>query len=294
MNLKEIKIFQHLARSLHFGRTAEAHHLSPSALSRTIQRLEQDCGCALLVRNNRNVKLTDAGQKVLQFADKCLFDWQTLKQDLDKNGQILQGSIRIYCSVTASFSHLPSLLEQFHTNFPQVQTHIQTGDPGLSIERVLKQDVDAAIAVRTPDFPKELNFSLLDTIPLVMIAPSHSSIKSVETIDWLSQPVILPDVGPSKRLVNGWFSKHGIKPNVYASIGGNEAIVSMVALGCGVAIVPDVVVENSFARQKVHRLPMDDIEPFKLGICVLARRYKEPIVEALMSSIPTTSGVTVE
>jgi LysR family positive regulator for ilvC len=290
MNLKELKIFQHLARSLHFGRTADMHHLSPSALSRTIQRLEQDCGCALLVRNNRSVKLTDAGQRVLQFADKYLTDWQALKQDLDKNSQVLQGSMRLYCSVTASFSHLPSLLEQFHTNFPQVQTHIQTGDPGLSIEHVLKQDVDVAIAVRTPDLPKELNFSLLDTLPLVMIAPSHSTIRSLDAIDWESQPVILPDVGPSKHLVNGWFNKHGIKPNVYASIGGNEAIVSMVALDCGVAIVPDVVVENSLARHKVHRLPLDDIEPFKLGICVLAKRCKEPIIEALMASIPTNSS----
>lgn len=294
MNLKEIKVFQHLARSLHFGRTAETHHLSPSALSRTIQRLEHDCGCALFVRNNRSVRLTDAGHKVLQFADKCLQDWQTLKQDLDKNNQVLQGNIRIYCSVTASFSHLPSLLEQFNTNFPQVQTHIQTGDPGLSIDHVLKQDVDAAIAVKTRDFPKELNFSLLDTIPLVMIAPSYLSLKNVEAIDWSSQPVILPDVGPSKRSVNEWFKKRRIKPNVYASIGGNEAIVSMVALGCGVAIVPDVVVENSFARQKVQRLPLDDIEPFKLGVCVLARRCMEPIVEALMSSIPTTLSIITE
>lgn len=291
MNLKEIKIFQHLARSLHFGKTANAHHLSPSALSRTVQRLEQDCGCALLVRNNRSVRLTDAGQKVLQFADKCLLDWQSLKHDLDRNSQILQGSIRIYCSVTASFSHLPGLLEQFHVNFPQVQTHVQTGDPGLSIERVLKQEVDAAIAVKTSDFSTELNFSLLDTIPLVMIAPAHSSLKHLDAIDWSSQPVILPDVGPSKRRVNAWFDKRGITPNVYASIGGNEAIVSMVALGCGVAIVPDIVVENSFARHKVHQLPLDDIEPFKLGICVLSRRCNEPIVEALMSSIPTTLSV---
>lgn len=171
MNIKTAKIFQHLAQSLHFGRTAEANHLSPSALSRTIQRLEQDFCCALLVRDNRSVRLTDAGHKVLKFSNKWLSEWQELKQDLDKNSQILTGSMSLYCSVTASFSHLPALLDKFHTNFPQVQTHIQTGDPGLSIERVIKQQVDVAIAVKTPDFPKELDFTLLDTLPLVMITP---------------------------------------------------------------------------------------------------------------------------
>ena len=90
MNLKEIRVFHHLAHSLHFGRTAEANHLSPSALSRTIQRLEQEFDCALLVRNNRSVQLTDAGQRVLQLADKWLTEWQELKHELDKKQSYLE------------------------------------------------------------------------------------------------------------------------------------------------------------------------------------------------------------
>ncbi|TDF35501.1 HTH-type transcriptional activator IlvY [Alteromonadaceae bacterium M269] len=290
MNLKEIKIFQHLAHSLHFGKTAEAHYLSPSALSRTIQRLEQDCGCTLLVRNNRSVGLTDAGHKLLAFANKWLAEWQELKSELDANNQILSGSMSLYCSVTASFSHLPGLLDRFHTNFPQVETHIQTGDPGLSIERVLNRQVDVAIAVKTPDFPSALDFHLIDVVPLIMIAPKDSAIKAIDDIDWRSQPVVLPEVGPSKRLVNAWLKQYKIEPNVYASIGGNEAIVSMVALGCGVAIVPDIVVQNSAVSHKIQCITIDDIEPFELGICVLERRKKEPVIQALLGLINTESN----
>ena len=146
-------------------------------------------------------------------------------------------------------------LERFHANFPQVQTHIQTGDPGLSIERVMKKQVDVSIAVKAQDFPKELDFTLLDTLPLVMIVPTTSSIKQLSDIDWQSQPFILPDVGHAKCLVNDWLAKHRIKPNVYASIGGNEAMVSMVALGCGIAIVPEIVLQYSAVHHKVNKVP---------------------------------------
>jgi len=53
MDTKSLKLFQHLANSLHFGKTAAAYHLSPSTLSRSIQRLEEELGSQLLIRDNR-------------------------------------------------------------------------------------------------------------------------------------------------------------------------------------------------------------------------------------------------
>ena len=58
MDLRDLKLFLHLAESCHFGRTARAMHVSPSTLSRQIQRLEEDVGHALFLRDNRTVTLT--------------------------------------------------------------------------------------------------------------------------------------------------------------------------------------------------------------------------------------------
>ena len=64
MDLRDLKLFLHLAESCHFGRTARAMHVSPSTLSRQIQRLEEDVGHALFLRDNRTVTLTEAGERL--------------------------------------------------------------------------------------------------------------------------------------------------------------------------------------------------------------------------------------
>ena len=94
---------------------------------------------------------------------------------------------------------------------------------------------------------------------------------------------ILPESGPSKRIVHHWFAEQGIRPRVYASVAGNEAIVSMVALGCGLGIVPQVVLDYSTIGQKVNRIKLDAIEPYQLGLCCLKKRSKEPAIQALFN-----------
>src|SRR5690606_30075247 len=66
MDFAELRLFLHLSRSLHFGRTSTECHISPSALSRAIQRLERDVGHALFARDNRSVELTPKGKRFQQ------------------------------------------------------------------------------------------------------------------------------------------------------------------------------------------------------------------------------------
>ena len=66
MDLRNLELFLHLADSLHFGKSADAMAVSPSTLSRAIQRLEQETGCVLFERDNRSVRLTPAGDLTWQ------------------------------------------------------------------------------------------------------------------------------------------------------------------------------------------------------------------------------------
>ena len=72
MNFDELRLFLHLSRSLHFGHTSADCHVSASALSRAIQRLERDLGHALFERDNKSVRLTSEGQLFQQFTSRIL------------------------------------------------------------------------------------------------------------------------------------------------------------------------------------------------------------------------------
>lgn len=285
MELRDLQLFCHLAGSLNFSQTAAAMFVSPSTLTRVIQRVEQACGAQLFVRNNRHVALTHAGQQVLEFAEPMLADWRKLRQSLNEDINQLTGQLRFYCSVTASQSHLPRMLERFRQLHPMVDFKLETGDPGLSVQRVIDDKCDVAIAINSPDLPTELFFQPIAKVPLVLVVPKRFGVTDINQIDWRETPVIMPDSGPTRRTVHHWFAEAGIRPHVYASVGGNEAIVSMVALDCGVGFVPRVVLAHSALQSQVDILEVNNIEPYELGLCCLQQRKDERLLHAMFAQL---------
>ena len=100
----------------------------------------------------------------------------------------------------------------------------------------------------------------------------------------------MADKGPVRRRIELWFRRHKISnPSIYATVGGHEAMVSMVALGCGVALLPEVVLENSPepVRNRVMILERSDEQtPFELGVCAQKKRLHEPLIDAFWKILP--------
>nr|WP_318485060.1 HTH-type transcriptional activator IlvY [Photobacterium leiognathi] len=286
MNIKNLQLFLHLCESHNFSQTAQAMHISPSALSRVIQRLEEDLGQTLFIRDNRSVELTLAGKKLLPVASLIVSNWFEVKSELQEDHSQLQGKLTLFCSVTASYSHLPTILNKFRIIYPHIEIQLQTGDPALAIDKVLSGEVDIAIAAKPDNLPPKLTYIEVDQIQMSLISPIISAPTLQKSLnhdpDWKSLPFILPESGPARTRADKWFKKKKITPSIYAQISGHEAIVSMVALGCGVGIAPDVVINNSPVSDKVQRFSTESIEPMSLGLCCKQSREQEPLLHALL------------
>ncbi|MDE9432353.1 HTH-type transcriptional activator IlvY [Xenorhabdus bovienii] len=288
MDIRDLKLFLHLAESCHFGRTAKAIHVSPSTLSRQIQRLEELLGHPLFLRDNRTVKLTFAGEQLKQFAQQTLLQYQQLRHSLNHQSPSLSGELRLFCSVTAAYSHLPQVLDKFRAEHPLVEIKLTTGDAADAVDRIQSDQADLGIAGKPEKMPNNVSFTKIGEIPLVLIAPSLPcavrTLATQEQPDWNAIPFILPEHGPSRTRIELWFRRKRIpNPLIYATVSGHEAIVSMVALGCGIALIPAVVVENSPepVRNRVSLLEnIALVEPFELGVCTLSKRLQEPLVKA--------------
>jgi LysR family positive regulator for ilvC len=288
MDIRSLSLFQHLANSLHFGKTAAAYHLSPSTLSRSIQRIEEQLGSQLLIRDNRSVVLTIEGRKFLAYADQQIAQFESLKQSLNQSQRKLSGSLKLYCSVTASYSYLPPLLEKFRQAHPNIDINLDTGDAADGIDQIKNQTVDLAIAARPDDLISSMHFQTIATVPLAITAPAiNCAVKralQAEVIDWGSLPIIMPEHGVARKRFEQWFrQQHSSKPNVYAQVSGQEALVSMVALGCGIGLSPIVVVDNSPVKDRVELLADTNIPPFDLGLCCFKKKLDDPIVAEFMA-----------
>ncbi len=285
MNIKSLQLFIHLCDSKSFAKTAAAMHISPSALSRQIQKLEEETHQQLFLRDNRSVELTVQGKKLLPVALKILGEWQQYQSYVKGAEDELKGEIRLFCSVTASYSHLPELISEFRIQHPFIEFKLSTGDPAQAIDKILADEADIAISAKPDQLPAKVAFEPISEIPLSVIAPvgvsSFAEELQKETPDWSTIPFILPEAGTARERANVWFKQMKIKPNIYAQVAGHEAIVSMVALGCGVGIAPDVVINNSPVREKINRLKVLPIKPFELGVCCIKIQLENPLVKAL-------------
>ena len=210
--------------------------------------------------------------------------WELLQGELTTE-QTLQGELSLYCSVTAAYGILPELLAAFRESHPKVRIHIETGDPAKALLKLTSQDADAVIAARPDTLAKELEFTVLQQTPLVFIAPaSHPDavIRTQSSINWEKTPLIIPDHGLSRYRIDRWFAKENFVPNIYSRVAGNEAIIVMVSLGCGIGLVPKMVLEKSPVRSRVEILDdAPDLPPFVIGLCIRKKNLVNPRVDAL-------------
>lgn len=288
MDISKLCMFITLADTLHYHQAAALCHISPSTLSRCIQQMEEELNSRLFERDNRTVAITPQGSHFLAFARETVQRWETLQDQMQEHAQQLQGSLSLYCSVTASYSFLYDMLRDFRLQQPLIEITLHTGDPALAIERVLAGHEDIAIAAKLDHMPHDVSFKRITRSPLILIQPLNNDWLTTGDIDqyWSSVPYILSERGVARARLDKWFNEKRITPKIYAQVAGHEAIVSMVSLGFGVGLVPKIVLDNSPLANKVKAAPVQpQLEPYDVGLCVSNRRLKSPIVKAFWEQL---------
>lgn len=277
--------FLHLSETLRFSRSAEALAMSPSALTRCIQRLEEDLGQPLFLRDRRKVTLTRAGHIFREHAQKQLAAHRELLEALAAEEQSPSGELRLACTVTACHSVLPELLARCRVTFPDIALQLRTGDAARSLQQLHADEVDMAV-VPAPDVADpELRYVNLATTALTFVAPAADEELQrrarVGGAEWNGLPVILPRRGLERDRADAYFREHGVTPIRYAEVDGNEAILAMVSLGCGVGLVPELVRVGSPLRDAIAAVPVKDPPPgFAVALCAKRRTLERRTMAA--------------
>ena len=283
MDMRQLRQFVHLAEGLHFGRASAAGNISPSALSRSIRQLENDVGAVLFDRDNRSVTLTRQGETFLAWARDVLTGWDVVRHTVQKQSGDLQGEVILYCSVTASYSFLFELLGKLRRDHPRIELKLHTGDPEHAIARVMAGSEDIAIGARPDVLPAGLAFKPITRSRLVFIAEAGKPRASPR--EWATTPMILPESGLARQRTDHWFRELGVQPRIYAQVAGNEAIVSMVSLGFGVGVVPEIVLEASPLAGKVRQLQVRPaLAPYEVGLFTLEKKLRSPLIRAFWAA----------
>jgi LysR family positive regulator for ilvC len=292
----ELAAFLHVSESLHFSKSAKALNMSASALTRCIQRIESDLGQTVLDRTRREVRLTRAGELLREYARAHMAAHAHLLEALAAEARAPTGTLRIACTVTASHSVLPKLLARFRERYPGIHLQLSTSDAARCLQRLENDEAEVAVVPEPDAPPAELRFVRLAFTELSLVAPSTDKELARRAAQggshWRGLPVILPRRGLDRERIDAWFAARGADPEIYAEVEGNEAILAMVALGCGVGIVPELVRKDSSLRGRIEVVQVArPPRGYHVSLCAKERTLTRRTAAALWELAPASASV---
>jgi len=294
MELRHIRSFLSIAETLHFGRTAELIHISQPALSLQIRALEEDVGVRLFERNRRKTTLTAAGAA---FRDDAATALSQLEQAIRRarlaaSGKL--GLLRIGFVSTAGTEIVPNIVRQFRKSNPEVEFSLRNILTAEQVQMLESGSLDVGF-LRLPIG----GHSALDVVTVhrerfVLVVPSSHKLaerKRVRLREVAGEDFVMYErtYAPGFHdLIYGIFRDARIAPNVSQTAVEIPMLISLVASGMGISILPASTVKHSVASVVACGI-LDRIPKVEIGIAV-SKRFRAAVVDNFRSFALKTLG----
>ena len=255
MELSDLRVFKQVVESGGITRAAEKLNRVPSNVTARIQKLEDELGKPLFLREKNRLRISVAGEQLLDYAHKILDLAQQAVTDLQEStpmGSLTLGAMEAVCA-----TRLVEPLMRFHQDYPKVAMEIKTAPTGDLIDSVLAGELDLAF-VADPPPDKRLSITPVYKETLVLVSDvNHKAIK--KPADLSSEPTVLGfnhRCAYRTRLTN-WLKQDNTVAKV-VEINSYHTLLSCAAAGMGVGIIPEILLEHYPFRDniRVHPLPM--------------------------------------
>ncbi|MBU6410365.1 MAG: LysR family transcriptional regulator [Verrucomicrobia bacterium] len=259
LDSRQLRAFCVLARTGSFTQTAREVHVTQSGISHSMKALETETGCRLLDRLGKKVVLTQAGEQLLQYAQKILAEMETARESLTQLGKWGKGRLRLGGSTTACQHLIPPVLREFKESFPDHAISLEPGDTPELIASLLRHRIDLALSLEADREP-QLEFHLLFTDELhFIVSPLHPWARGrrVERKEIPRQNYILYSKRSiTFRLIEDYFRKEQMVLNTVIEVGSMEATKELVKLGLGISILAPWIARKEIEEGSLVALPL--------------------------------------
>jgi len=238
-SLRQMATFQVVARLGSVSLAAEELHLSQSAVSIQIASLESSVGAALVERTGRGVRLTEAGELLVVYADRLLNLWNEASDEMSTYLGAFSGTLRVGAVTTAEY-WLPRLLVTFINANPRVKLRLLFGNREEVVRGLTGHEVDIAVMGNPPEELRVVASTFAKN-PMAFVAAPHHPLMAEPTLTMAALahvPLLVRERGSGTRnTVERLFRDAGMRPRIGSELSSNEAIKQMCAAGFGPAFL---------------------------------------------------------
>lgn len=246
MNITFLREFIDLGNTLNFGETANNMFISQSSLSKHISSMEKELEVQLFVRSKQAVSLTDLGRLFYDKAKKIIAMYDSSIYELKDSSNNISGTLRLGFLDAAVRTFLGKAVNEFRTQFPNIQLVLYSGQMG-ELERKLKKDeLDMILSIQFPNSALPGGWIFRELFPDILagVVPADNPLAGRETVsfsDLAAYPMALPDTyqfPDYAKYIAKLEERVGYTTNVVCRFTHVDTASVMVEAGNAVTIVP--------------------------------------------------------
>lgn len=263
VTLRQLKVFESVARNLSFSRAAEELYLSQPAVSMQIKQLEDNIGLPLFEQMGKKIFLTDAGHELHHYSRSISGQLADMELALDELKGLERGKLNISVVSTANY-FAPNLLAKFCQRYSGVTVSLNVSNRETVLRQLADNVTDLAIMGQPPDNQDIATESFMEN-PLVVIAPPDHPLSKLRRIPVKrlgQETFLLREPGSGTRgAMERFFAAHQISINRGMETDTNEAIKQAVQAGMGLGIMS---LHTAELELLTNRLKVLDVQDFPI------------------------------
>ncbi|MFJ4691241.1 LysR family transcriptional regulator [Streptomyces sp. NPDC088766] len=259
MELRHLRTFETVARTLSVTRAAKELHYAQSSVSDQIQALERDLGVELLDRSQRQVRLTPQGVALSEYTERILKLLEEARWAVARPGsEVAVGALE-----TVGLNLLPGVLSRYRSLYPEARVRVTQGNRGELYKAVRRGDLDVCLTFGDPPPDAGLRAETLAEEPLVVIVPPEHPLAGrgrAGLVELSAEPFLATERGCGFReMYDNAFTGSAAKEPV-AEVSSIGTLGACVAAGMGCALLPSLAVRAQAERGEVAVVQVDDAD----------------------------------
>jgi len=261
LTLRQLKIFEAVARHLSYTRASEELHLTQPAVSMQVKQLEEAAGLPLFEQVGKRIYLTEAGEEMERYSHTILNTLGEASQVFDEMRGLERGRLRIAVASTANY-FVPRLLAAFCQRYPGVEVILDVTNRKRLLEALSDNDTDLVIMGKPPKSMEIVAETFMDN-PLVAIAPPSHPLAGRDNIPLerlQEETFLIREKGSGTRsATERFFVEHGLSLSSTMEMSSSESIKQGVEAGLGLGLLSLHTLEMELALKRLVILEVQDL-----------------------------------
>ncbi|MEK3904920.1 LysR family transcriptional regulator [Paenibacillus sp. FSL R7-0179] len=289
MESKHLFTFLVVVETGSFTRAAQKLDYAQSSITAQIQALEAELKQPLFDRISKKIMLTDAGRRLLPYAQE-ISKMHTMAENALRSGSEITGSLRIGAPESLAAFRLPGIIKDFRSRYPQVQITLKPGACWELTEFIRSGELDLAFLLQPETEYKDMYCETLIHEAMALVAPlDHPLLElaEVEPQQLKNVTILHTEAGCTYRtLFERHLNSHGVFPDPNLEFWSIEAIKQCVMAGLGLSFLPQITVQRELAEGKLSRLNWNDqSQRVATQIAYHNKKWKSPALSEFLRMV---------